>query len=59
MIEEDPLDSPREALEEVMGKISMADSPVGFDAKYTHAVIITYLRRISERLDKLEAGIRR
>ena len=58
MMEEDPLNMPRDALENVMAKISLAESPVGIDAKYTHAVIISYLRRISERLDKLETMIR-
>ena len=55
MIEENPLDMPKDALENVMEKISLADSPVGIDAKYTHAIIITYLQQISERLDKLES----
>ncbi len=54
----DPFNMPRDALENIMGKISLADSPVGIDAKYTHAIIIAYLRHISERLDKLETMIR-
>lgn len=58
MMEEDPLKMPRDGLDTIMGKISQADSPVGIDAKYTHAVIIAYLRQISERLDRLETGIR-
>ena len=52
------LNMPRDALENIMRKISLADSPVGIDAKYTHAIIIAYLRHISERLDKLETMIR-
>ena len=58
MTEEDPLNMPRDAFENIMGKISLADSPVGIDAKYTHAIIITYLRHISDRLDRLETMIR-
>ena len=58
MMEEDPLNMPKDALENIMETISLADSPVGIDAKYTHAIIITYLQRISERLDKLEAKMR-
>ena len=54
----DPLGMPRDALEDVMEQISSADSPVGIDARYTHAIIIAYLRNISERLDKLETAIR-
>ena len=53
----DPLSMPRGQLEDIMTQISLADSPVGIDAGYTHAVIITYLRQISERLDKLETMI--
>lgn len=53
----DPLNMPKDAFETIMEKISLADSPVGIDAKYTHAVIITYLQQISERLDKLESRI--
>jgi len=56
MMEEDLLDMPRDAFEKIVGKISQADSPVGIDARYTHAIIIAYLQRISERLDKLETG---
>ncbi len=54
MIEEDLLDMPREAFEDIMDKIDLDDSPVGIDAKYTHALIIAYLRGISQRLDRLE-----
>ena len=55
---EDPLNMPKDALENIMEKISQADSPVGIDARYTHAIIIAYLGQISERLDKLETKIR-
>lgn len=58
MIENDPLDRPKEEFETILEKIRSTDSPVGIDAQYTHAVIITYLRRISERLDALESKIR-
>ncbi len=58
MTEEDPLNMPKDAFENIMEKISLADSPVGIDARYTHAIIIAYLRRISDRLDKLETMAR-
>ena len=58
MIEDDPLDQPKDAFETILEKIRSADSPVGIDAQYTHAIIIAYLRRISERLDKLESMVR-
>ncbi len=57
MIDNDPLDRPKEEFEAILEKIRSTDSPVGIDAQYTHAVIIAYLRRISERLDALESKI--
>ena len=54
----DPLSMPKDELEDIMAQITLADSPVGIDARYTHAIIITYLQRISERLDKLETMCR-
>ena len=53
----EPLDKPRDAFNQLIEQISSPDSPVGIDAKYTHAVIIDYLRQISARLDRLEAAI--
>ncbi|MCH8204447.1 MAG: hypothetical protein IID09_04740 [Candidatus Hydrogenedentes bacterium] len=58
MIEDDPLNKSKDEFEAILEKIRSADSPVGIDAQYTHAIIIAYLRRITERLDKLEAMIR-
>ncbi len=40
---------------DLIQRISLPDSPVGIDAQYTHAIIITYLQQISERLDRIEA----
>ena len=54
----DPLTKPRDAFDQLIAQISSPDSPVGIDAKYTHAVIIDYLRQISARLDKIEAIVR-
>ena len=50
----DPFNMPKDELKKIAEKISQTDSPVGIDARYTHAIIITYLQRISERLDRLE-----
>ena len=58
MNEDDPLDRPKDEFETILEKIRSADSPVGIDAQYTHAIIIAYLQRISERLDALETKIR-
>ena len=54
----DPLTKPKDAFNELITQLSSPDSPVGIDAKYTHAVIIDYLQQISKRLDRLEAMIK-
>lgn len=53
----DPLSKPKEAFDDLIQQLSSPNSPVGIDAQYTHAVIIDYLRQISERLDKIEAQL--
>ena len=50
----DPIQRTREDYAELIDHISLPDSPVGIDAKYTHAIIIGYLQQISERLTRLE-----
>ena len=55
----DPLAKPKDAFQDLIAQISLPESPVGIDAKYTHAVIIDYLRQISARLDALEASIQK
>ncbi|MCH2570282.1 MAG: hypothetical protein MK103_02810 [Planctomycetes bacterium] len=47
----------RSDYEEIIGKISHPESPVGIDAQLTHAIIIVYLQQISERLETLEARL--
>ncbi len=54
MNDKQPLDKTTAELADIIEKLRSADSPVGIDAVYTHAVIIDYLRRISERIDALE-----
>ncbi len=51
---DDPLTTPKENYSEIVERISLPDSPVGIDAQYTHAIIITYLRQISDRLKNIE-----
>jgi hypothetical protein len=53
----EPLFTPKEEYEDIVTRISLPDSPVGIDAQYTHAIIITYLRQIAERLEKIEAKL--
>jgi hypothetical protein len=54
----EPLTTPKADFNHIIDRISIADSPVGIDAQYTHAIIITYLQQISERLEAIEAKIR-
>lgn len=44
----------REELQEVIQLISKADSPVGMDAVYVHALILDKLDQIQQRLDRME-----
>ncbi len=53
----DVLQIPKTDYEDIINRISVANSPVGIDAQYTHAIIITYLQQIATRLDALEAKL--
>jgi hypothetical protein len=53
----DPLSLSKADLDSLVQHISLPDSPVGIDAQYTHAIIITYLQQIAARLDHLEERI--
>ena len=44
----------KDDLQEIIEKIASADSPVGMDAVYVHAMIIDKLTEIEKRLDALE-----
>jgi hypothetical protein len=50
----DPLTTPKKDYSDIVDRISVPDSPVGIDAQYTHAIIITYLQQISDRLASIE-----
>ena len=43
----------KDDLQEIIEKIASADSPVGMDAVYVHAMIIDKLTEIEKRLDAL------
>ena len=45
---------PRSELQEVIVLIASADSPVGMDAVYVHALILDKLTSIEQRLQTLE-----
>jgi len=42
---------------DIIGHISLPESPVGIDAQFTHAIIIAYLQKISNRIDRIEAQL--
>lgn len=50
----DPMSLSKADLDAIVEHISLPDSPVGIDAQYTHAIIITYLQQLAARLDRLE-----
>ena len=52
-----PIDRTRDDFADIIDKISLKDSPVGIDAQYTHAIIISYLQQISERLAAIESKL--
>ena len=54
---DDPLNRTEDDFAEILSRISLADSPVGIDAKLTHAIIIAYLRQISARLEGIESRL--
>ena len=47
----------KEELQSLIAKIASADSPVGMDAVYVHALILDKLTRIETRLDNLEQAV--
>ncbi len=47
---------PRADLQPIIDEIASADSPVGMDAVYVHALILDKLQSIEERLARLEDG---
>ena len=57
MMPKEPMSKLREEYAELIEHISLPDSPVGIDAKLTHAIIIDYLQQIASRLDKIESQL--
>ena len=48
---------PKAELQDIIDKIALADSPVGMDAVYVHALILDQLQQIAARLDQLERRV--
>lgn len=47
----------KDELQALIAQISSADSPVGIDAVYVHAVILDKLAQITARLEALEQTV--
>jgi len=54
----DPLSNTKDDYADIIGHISLPESPVGIDAQFTHAIIIAFLKQISTRLDDIESQLR-
>jgi hypothetical protein len=49
----EPIQKSKEDYIEIIEKIR-SESPVGIDAQLTHAMIIDYLKRLTQQLDRIE-----
>ncbi len=47
----------KEELSDLIAQIASADSPVGMDAVYVHALILDKLQQLDQRLERLEAAV--
>ncbi|MCA9229978.1 MAG: hypothetical protein KDA57_04950 [Planctomycetales bacterium] len=45
---------PKAELQAIIDRIASADSPVGMDAVYVHALILDHLQNLDARLKRLE-----
>ena len=54
----DPISKTKDDYADIIGHISLPESPVGIDAQFTHAIIIAFLKQISNRLDDIESQLR-
>ena len=54
----DPMSKTKDDYADLIGHISLPESPVGIDAQFTHAIIIEYLQQISGRLADIESQLK-
>ena len=54
----DPISKTKDDYADIIGHISLPESPVGIDAQFTHGIIIAFLQQISNRLDDIESQLR-
>lgn len=52
-----PALKPKSELQPIIEKIAAADSPVGMDAVYVHALILDHLQTLNERIELLEKQV--
>jgi hypothetical protein len=53
----EPLTMAKQDCGGIFHRLSVPDSPVGIDAQDSQAIMITYLQRTSECLDRIEAQL--
>jgi len=51
----EPMKKPKSEYADIIARISSDKTPVGIDVQYTHAIIIDYLRQVTDRLAKIES----
>lgn len=51
------MEIPRDVYDAIGEEITSESSPVGIDARKTHILILHHLRRIEERLDRIERAV--
>ena len=54
----DPISKTKDDYADIIGHISLPESPAGIDAQFTHAIIIEYLQQISGRLADIESQLK-
>ncbi len=52
-----PAMKPKGELQPLIEKIASADSPVGMDAVYVHALILDHLQTMHEQIERLEKQV--
>ena len=53
----DPLKKTKKQYQYVIDKIKIKESEVGIDAQYTHAIVIEYLKGLTQSIDRIEKRI--
>ncbi len=54
----DPMSKTKDDFADLIGHISLPESPVGIDGQFTHAIIIAYFQQIPHRLEDIESQLK-